>query len=591
MADAISVKSVSFAYKTDEGQSTSTKALDGISLDVKTGSYCAVLGPNGSGKSTLAKLIDVLELPDEGSVCVLGCVASDEADIYSIRERCAYVFQNPDNQIVGTVVEEDVAFGPENLGIPNPELRQRVDEALKYVGLYDLRKREAASLSGGQKQKLAIAGALAMRPEVLILDESTAMLDPVSRDEFLALVEKLNREKAITVLTITHDMNEAARCEKIFVVKEGKVTAQGTPSEIFSKPDVINDAGLEMPSDISLVYEIAEAAGQVVREEDIKDEKALIDSAVSFAKKATSVPKVKQPPVREFNRKILEISDLSYSYDSGKTYAIEHIDLDVYAGEILAIVGKSGCGKTTLISHLNGIVRPQSGTIRFINDDGSVLTTSNKKDIAKIRQSVGLVFQYPEYQLFEETVRKDIAYGLMNMGAPDANIESRIRGAAIISGLPEDVLDKSPLELSGGQKRRAALAGVLVMKPQVLVLDEPAAGLDPLGRKEMFETISALREVGTTVIIVSHNMDEAARYADRIVCIKEGKKVAEGTAAELFESEQKANELGLSMPVLYGFSSKVKEKLIKDNPGFMMMPPCSDPAREAASIIRGVLSC
>ena len=233
-------------------------------------------------------------------------------------------------------------------------------------------------MSGGQKQKLAIAGALAMRPEVLILDESTAMLDPVSRDEFLELVEKLNREKAITVLTITHDMNEAARCEKIFVVKEGKVTAQGTPSEIFSKPDVINDAGLEMPSDISLVYEIAEAAGQVVREEDIKDEKTLIDSAVSFAKKATSVPKVKQPPVREFNRKILEISDLSYSYDSGKTYAIEHIDLDVYAGEILAIVGKSGCGKTTLISHLNGIVRPQSGTIRFINDDGSVLTTSNK---------------------------------------------------------------------------------------------------------------------------------------------------------------------------------------------------------------------
>ena len=267
------------------------------------------------------------------------------------------------------------------------------------------------------------------------------------------------------------------------------------------------------------------------------------------------------------------------------------MDLDVYQGEILAVVGKSGCGKTTFISHLNGIVRPQSGEIRFINEDNSVLTTSRKKDIAQIRRKVGLVFQYPEYQLFEETVRKDIAYGLVNMHAPDVNIESRIRGAAIISGLSEDVLDKSPFELSGGQKRRAALAGVLVMKPQVLVLDEPAAGLDPIGRREMFDTICALRETGTTVIIVSHNMDEAARYADRIVCIKEGRKAAEGTAAQLFESEQKAREYGISMPLLYEFSSKVKEKLAKEDPRFMMMPPLPDPAHEAASIIRGVLSC
>ncbi|MBP3809968.1 MAG: energy-coupling factor transporter ATPase [Clostridiales bacterium] len=591
MSDAISVKNVSFAYKTDEGQSLEVKALDNISLDVKSGAYCAVLGPNGSGKSTLAKLIDVLELPDEGTVCVLGNTASDESDIYAIRERCSYVFQNPDNQIVGTIVEEDVAFGPENLGIPNPELRERVDEALKYVGLYDLRKREAASLSGGQKQKLAIAGALAMRPEVLILDESTAMLDPVSRDEFLELVEKMNREKGITVLTITHDMNEAARCQRIFVVKEGKVAMEGTPSEIFSKPDVIREAGLELPADIGLVYELAKASGKVIREDDIKDKDARIGAAVRYAREAKAVPKVKQLKKHENTRKILEVSDLSYSYDGGKTYAIEHMDLDVYQGEILAVVGKSGCGKTTFISHLNGIVRPQSGEIRFINEDNSVLTTSRKKDIAQIRRKVSLVFQYPEYQLFEETVRKDIAYGLVNMHAPDVNIESRIRGAAIISGLSEDVLDKSPFELSGGQKRRAALAGVLVMKPQVLVLDEPAAGLDPIGRREMFDTICALRETGTTVIIVSHNMDEAARYADRIVCIKEGRKAAEGTAAQLFESEQKAREYGISMPLLYEFSSKVKEKLAKEDPRFMMMPPLPDPAHEAASIIRGVLSC
>ncbi|MBR1796771.1 MAG: energy-coupling factor transporter ATPase [Clostridiales bacterium] len=589
MASGISVKHICFAYKNDDTGEAFPKALDDISLDVDIGSYCAVLGPNGSGKSTLAKLIDVLELPDEGEICVLGITASDEESYYDIRQRCAYVFQNPDNQIVGTIVEEDVAFGPENLGIQLPELRERVDEALRYVGLYDLRKREAASLSGGQKQKLAIAGALAMRPKVLILDESTAMLDPVSRDEFLDLVEKMNREKGITVLTITHDMNEAARCERIFVIEKGKVTMTGTPPEIFSHPDKLNMAGLELPQDISLVNEISKLADKTLTEEDIRDEEARLNTAVRYARLATSRPEEPQVVIPEARRKLLEVSDLSYSYDNGRTYALEHINLSVYEGEILAIVGKSGCGKTTLISHLNGIVRPQQGQVVLYGKDGEVLSTSRKKDLARIRQSVGLVFQYPEYQLFEETVEKDIAYGLIKLQTPEENRPARVKAAAIIAGLTEDVLTKSPFELSGGQKRRAALAGVLVMKPSVLVLDEPAAGLDPIGRIEMFMTILALRDAGTTVIIVSHNMDEAARYADRIFCIKDGREVGTGTASELFKDEETAGALGLSMPILYDFSAKIKTRLKKEYPGIKLMPPYPVPSQEAASIVRSVL--
>ena len=208
---AVSVSSVTFRYNVEdpEGQSAVKCALNGISLDIEKGSYVAILGPNGSGKSTLAKIIDLLEMPSEGTVTVLGINGKDEEHFWDIRENCSYVFQNPDNQIVGTIAEEDVAFGPENLGIKNPELRNRVDRALEYVGLTKYAKHQAAHLSGGQKQKLAIAGALAMEPQVLILDESTAMLDPISRNEFLDIVERLHAEKGVTVITITHDMTEA----------------------------------------------------------------------------------------------------------------------------------------------------------------------------------------------------------------------------------------------------------------------------------------------------------------------------------------------------------------------------------------------
>ena len=589
MADAVSVKKVSFSYKSDDGGKPYSKALNGISVTIPQGIYCAVLGPNGSGKSTLAKIIDVLETADEGSVTVLGFKAGEETSVYSIREKCAYVFQNPDNQIVGTTVEEDVAFGPENLGVPLPELRERVDEALRYVGLYELRGRQAASLSGGQKQKLAVAGALAMRPSVLILAESTAMLDPVSREELLNLVEKMNRDKGITVLTVTHDMNEAARCGKIFVVEDGRVTMEGTPAEIFCRPEELQHAGLEMPQDVSLVWNLSRIAGEVITEDDIRDERSRIETAVRFVSSVKTAPKPPKRLAHAKGRMILEVQDLSYSYDSGKTYAVEHIDLEVYEGEILAIVGRSGCGKTTLISHLNGLIRPGSGQIRFYEEDGQVLTTSRKKDIAKIRRNVGLLFQYPEYQLFEETVAKDIAYGLKNMKAPDINLGLRVKTAAQIAGLSEDVLDKSPFELSGGQKRRVALAGILVMKPRVLVMDEPAAGLDPIGRRMMFDTILALREAGTTIILVTHNMDEAARFADRIFCLRDGKAVVTGTADEIFADEARVEECGLSMPVLRGFSGKVKNALAGRFPDVTFGPSLPDPEGEAVSIVRSVL--
>lgn len=587
----IIIEDVSFSYENaDENSGKAPRlALDGISASIEKGSYTAILGSNGSGKSTLAKIIDILEVPDSGRVVIFGKDTSNDELFWQIREHCCCVFQNPDNQIVGTMVEEDVAFGPENLGIPNPELRELVDQALKDVGLYELKDRETTALSGGQKQKLAIAGALAMKPDILILDEATAMLDPTSRDDFLSVVERMRVEKNLTLITITHDMTEALRCDKLIIINKGKVALEGTPEEIFMSEDLWQ-YGLKRPVKFNFAFEIAKLCGCKLTKEDLKSDEALTESLVKMLK----TPGLKAPEALvsdkgdEENREIImSVKGLSHSYDGNNTKAIDNINLDIRKGEVLGIVGESGCGKTTLITHMNAIVRPQEGEVVIHTEDGD-LFCSNKKDTMKIRQNVGLVFQYPEYQLFEETVYKDISYGLKKMNVSQEEQKALIKEAADKVGLTDRELDASPFELSGGQKRRAAMAGVLVMKPKILVLDEPASGLDPRGRQEMFAIIKGLKESGTTIILVSHNMDEAAVNCDRICLIDNGKIQAVGTPKELFAMDR-ADELNVQRPRITRFSAVLKEKLEKVFTGIEFNEMDFVPEKEAEAIVRAVV--
>lgn len=587
--NSIVIKDVKFSYDIAEEDSEKAPrlALDGISVTIEKGSYTAILGSNGSGKSTLAKIIDILEVPDSGKVVIFGKDASDDNLFWDIRAHCCCVFQNPDNQIVGTIVEEDVAFGPENLGVPNPELRERVDQALKDVGLYEYRHRETTALSGGQKQKLAIAGALAMQPDILILDEATAMLDPSSRDDFLTLVEKMRVEKGLTLITITHDMTEALRCDKLVIVNKGKAVMEGKPEEIFLS-DKLWDYGLKRPVKFNFAFEIAKLTGSTLTKEDLRSDESLISALTAMLKK----PGIKIPEISEDIKTqdekdiIMSVKGLSYTYDGSDVKAIEDINLDIRRGEVLGIVGESGCGKTTLISHMNAIFRPSVGDIIIHTKDGD-LSCRNKKDTMKIRQNVGLVFQYPEYQLFEETVFKDICYGLKKMGIEKTKMHKMAYDAALMVGLSNDEVNSSPFELSGGQKRRAAMAGVLAMQPGILVLDEPASGLDPRGRQEMFAIIKKLRDSGTTIILVSHNMDEAAVNCDRICLIDHGKIKAVGTPEELFIKER-AEELGIQRPRISRFSGLLQEKLRKEFPGIVFEGMNFSPEKEAQSVVRSV---
>lgn len=578
---------VSFSYVHMETEVVS--ALSDVSLSLERGSYTALLGRNGSGKSTMAKLIDVLELPQEGNVLVIGKNTNDESVFWEIRTSCGMVFQNPDNQIVGTTVEEDVAFGPENLGVPTAEIRRRVDEALRYVGLTELSSRQPSQLSGGQKQKLAIAGILAMSPKILLLDESTSMLDPISRDEFLALVDKLVREKHMTVLHITHDMSEACLADHVIVLNHGEVALSGTPGEVFSQVEEVRGLGLDVPVFADLAYTVSERLG-------LEPDRSILytrDLALAGIKEMLrNFPQAYAAPVPEARssarekseaRTVLQVSHLSHFYERGGAPALDDVSFSVKEGEIFAIIGHSGSGKTTLITHLNGLMRPESGDVFIYPKDGTEPLNARKNtDVRRIRRLVGLLFQYPEYQLFEETVRKDIAFGPKKMGLNDAEVGEKVMSAIRLLGLDESILERSPFELSGGQKRRVAFAGVIAMDPDILVLDEPAAGLDPTGRREILEYAARLKDLGKTVIIVSHNMDEAAKYADRILVLKHGKASLPMTPRELFTDEEQLKDLGLAAPEIITCLRELKKEIPE-------IRPCYFRASDAADeIIRAV---
>lgn len=545
-------KQVSFRYTTINDDEVT--AVDSVSLSINKGEYVAILGRNGSGKSSLAKLFNVLELPSSGKMKVFSLDTDDDECFWTIRSHSGMVFQNPDNQIVGTTVEEDVAFGPENLGVPLPMLKDRVEEALRYVGLEEKAQKQPTELSGGQKQKLAIAGVLAMSPEMLILDESTSMLDPKARDEFLQLIERLRKEKNMTVIHITHDMHEAYLADRIFVLSHGKILLEGSPAHVFSQTETIRNLGLELPKWAELLRKVALLTGETnsLTEDDFLS-KDTAEAAIKRILMTAQLPNTEDEEcVSTVEERItLRVTELGHHYDHSDKAAIENVNFEARRGEVVAVIGHSGSGKTTLISHLNGIIRPQTGRIEVWDSKSKeYISTESNAQVKAIRKHVGLLFQYPEHQLFEETVEKDISYGPLKMGYSEEETKKLVKEAMALVGLDSNIATRSPFELSGGQKRRVAFAGVLAMDPEILVLDEPAAGLDPKGQREIFGYIESLKQKGKTIILVSHNMDEAAKIADRIVVLCKGKQRFFGTPKELFGGNQVLSDMRLEKPII-----------------------------------------
>jgi energy-coupling factor transport system ATP-binding protein len=585
LAPIIRVENVHFNY--NAGTEHPVPALQGVDLTVREGEYLVIVGHNGSGKSTLARHLNGLLLPHEGDVWVEAFNTKDLARAREIRSTVGMVFQTPDNQIVATIVEEDVAFGPENLALPHEEIVSRVDWALEQVGMDAFRNRAPHLLSGGQKQRICIAGVLAMRPRVLVLDESTAMLDPLGRQELLDIVTRLNKEEGVTVVAITHYMEEAVAADRLIVMSEGIIALEGTPRQIFAMPEKLRKLHIDLPQ----IARLAEAMNK--RDDQFPKEILTVGEFVeAVAARAPSKngtvrmpPPAPAPQPSSSSELVIKAESIGYFHMRAtplEVKAISDISLEVRRGEIMGFIGHTGSGKSTIIQHFNALFRPHEGRILIFGQDSN----EPKLDAMSIRRRIGFVFQQSEAQLFEHYVGDDVAYGPRNLKLPREEVRERVRRAMEAVGLGfEAFKDRITFGLSGGEMRRAAVAGVLALEPEALVLDEPTAGLDPQGRDQLLESFLRLhREEGITLILVSHNMEEMARICHRICVIHEGRVEMIGTPTEVFGKPDRLRQIGLGVPAVTDAVDQLARRgLVKPH-----APPLN--VEQAANIVEQVLN-
>lgn len=594
-----------FNIKDKDGNVTGEKwAVKDMDFDAHKGQIIAVLGRNGSGKSTFARHLNGLYAPNQGTVWIQGdsdvLDTSREGDLLAIRRAVGMIFQNPDNQMVGNTVAEDVGFGLENLGFQAEKIWERINEVLRLTGMEAYQERNVSHLSGGQKQRLAIASVMAMSPECIVMDEATAMLDPVGSRQILDTLYHLNREFGITVIMITHRMEETVRADQIYVMDDGNVELIGAPYEIYPQVEKLEQLGLDSLLPYKLLHElkvdysddkkfvkeldenaksalvdrkerllsVQDAADRIkacLHDKKLFDEKNLneqnvlddIDSYVNDTKNinkpevAEQINSAQKDIPSSKNDILVEADNLEYSYKDGAVLvpAVEQVSFQIRKGEILAVAGQTGSGKSTLLYMLNGIYRPMGGTLKV---DG--IDVGKTKNLKELRKKIGFVFQYPEYQLFESTVLADVMYGALNFGMSKAEAEQAAREALALVNISEEYYEYSPFDLSGGQKKRVALAGILAYKPEILILDEPVAGMDPKVKRELFALIRRLHEErNITVIFVSHDMKDVYEIADRILVMGQGKLVYDGAVEQAFGTPEMVEKLGLEMPEMAVF--------------------------------------
>ena len=548
-------------------------ALDGVSLDIRNGEYVCIVGANGSGKSTLGRLIAGLSAPDSGVITLDGHMVFDEAGAHADQYRRARhdigaVFQNPEDQIVTTVTGDDVAFGPENLGMSRTRISEQVAYALDAVGMTGHLADDPTTMSGGQQQRIAIAGIIAMNPRMVVLDEPTAMLDQDARMGVLTILDKLHRQ-GTTIVHITHHADEASRGQRVITMSAGRIVSD---SHLTAEPAGADTNAYDRPSQDDFRH-LLQASGMPVTwlRAGSSDEYAPSDSSpassgvsVTAAAPATNgvsdtadSPDAEEVSAARGPALAINVDHVSFTPQGAAFPSVEQLTFSVRSGETVALMGANGAGKTSVVKLLSALARPDSGNItvagipvatdrrytasvetphgtgstgrqadrraraaRWIRHlPGSAVKPLSRKQRIELRHRLGLVMQHPERQLFAHTVAEDVAYGPRNLGLSEQEVAQRVDEALELLHISE-LRDRSPFGLSGGQQRLAAIAGVIACHPDVLLLDEPTASLDEMASARIRDLLVDLHHRGVTVLLVTHNIDEARALADRVLVLE-----------------------------------------------------------------------
>ena len=527
-------------------------ALDHVSFSVPASKRTCIVGANGSGKSTVASILSGLTAPDEGTVTFLGTTVVNDGQVdfeayKTIRPQLGLVFQNPEDQIICSVVADDIAFGLENLQVPSDQITPLVEQQIELGTLTEFASENPQMLSGGQQQRVAISGALVMKPQILILDEPSAALDVVHRNNVMGLVEKL-RAAGKTIVHVTHFMDEVVSADHVIALDDGRVAFEGTPEALFEQHELVECLHLEEP----FAYQVAHAlnnrgvvvckspsAERVLSEltgllaTAAQGEKGGVAGSCGTAADCDATGSMSEAAA-------VSVRNVTFSYQKP---VLKNISVDVQKGSHVAVIGSTGSGKSTLARLICALDTPDAGSLCVTG-----LDTRQKQNRRKLHGIVGYAMQQPERQLFAQTVAEDVAFGPTNLGLSACDVTSAVNTALELVGLSHKA-DASPFELSGGQQRLCALAGVIAMQPKVLVLDEPTSGLDPYYCSELRKIINAVLEDGCTVIELTHSMEDAAE-TDQIIVLHEGDLVFSGTPYQTFThfSEAEFQELGLGIP-------------------------------------------
>lgn len=563
---------VSFSYaqhtQGDEvspnSESCNETALSHVNLRVHAGEFVGIIGPSGAGKTTLASLCTGA-IPHHyqgiltGSVRIAGVVTTD-LTLTDIAGLIGSVVQDIDAQMVASNVEDELLFGLENFGVPHDEIPGRIEQALRDVGVSDLRDRDIDTLSGGQKQKVAIAAILALHPRVMVLDEPTCALDPVSSDMIFSILRQLHAKHGITIVVIEQKVALLSQyCERLVVLSGGSIVLDASVDRALQHRQLLQSVGVNYPRTTHLVKYLqdegiceqaslpvdvdrtVETILRTYRAETTADTRVSIEEATSFS----AVPQA------ERNRAdaCLSFKHVAFSYASGVA-AIRDVTFEAYPGELIALVGRNGAGKTTITKLVNGLLRPSDGEICVAGRNTRQLR------ISQIAHDVATLFQNPDQQLCKTTVLEEVALSCTLLG--ESQDRANERALAVIQHLQLDPT-ANPLMLSRGQRQMVALAATVVTNPKILVLDEPTCGLDYRECERIMSVVESLRAEGCCVLMVCHDMEVVLDYATCLMVVNDGEIIAQGSASNVFEKRDACEQAALYPPLLCAVSQKLVE--------------------------------